>query len=47
MFVTNDSGDILLGRRINLFGHGTYALPGGKLKYNESFEDCASREIKE
>lgn len=45
--VTNDSGDILLGRRINRFGHGTYALPGGKLKYNESFEDCTKRELKE
>lgn len=45
--VTNGEGGILLGRRINRFGHGTYALPGGKLKYNESFEDCTKRELKE
>lgn len=45
--VTNENGDILLSRRINRYGHGTYALPGGKLKYGESFEDCAIRELKE
>lgn len=45
--ITNEDGDILLGRRINRFGHGTYGLPGGKLKVGETFEECARREIKE
>lgn len=45
--ITNDNDDILLGRRINRYGHGTYALPGGKLKCNETFEDCTKRELKE
>ena len=45
--VTNDKDELLLGRRINRYGHGTYALPGGKLKYGESFEECTRRELKE
>ena len=45
--ITNKDGDILLGKRINRYGHGTYGLPGGKLKVGETFEACVKHEIKE
>lgn len=38
---------ILLMRRQESIGAGDYALPGGKLDYMESFEDCVRREVLE
>ncbi|GAB4828930.1 Nudix (Nucleoside diphosphate linked moiety X)-type motif 1 [Ancistrocladus abbreviatus] len=38
---------VLLGRRLSSIGHSTFAVPGGSLEYGESFEECASRELKE
>ena len=38
---------VLLGRRKNAHGHGTWAFPGGHLEMNESIADCARREVKE
>ena len=38
---------VLLGKRKNAHGEGTWAFPGGHLEYQESFEDCARREVLE
>lgn len=38
---------ILLGKRNKNPGKNTYSLPGGKLEFGESFEECARREVKE
>lgn len=40
-------GKILLGKRKGSHGAGTYAFPGGRLEYMESFIDCARREVEE
>lgn len=38
---------VLLGRRLAGYGTGTYMLPGGKQRPNESLEECAARELLE
>ena len=38
---------ILLLKRKNAHGEGTWGFPGGHLELNEEFEDCVKREVKE
>lgn len=41
------NGLVLLGKRKNAHGHNTWNFPGGHLEKNESWEDCARREVAE
>jgi len=38
---------VLLSRRLAGYGSGTYMLPGGKQRLDESLQECAARELRE
>ena len=46
VFIVKD-GKVLFGHRLSKHGYGTWAPPGGKLEFGESWEDCARREVTE
>ena len=41
------SGYVLLGKRKNAHGEGTWSFPGGHIEFGESLVDCAIREMEE
>lgn len=45
--VVKRDGKILLGKRLNVAGSGSWGLPGGHLEYGESLTAAAKRELLE
>jgi len=47
VFVWNEKGEFLIGKRKGAHAAGQWSLPGGHLEPGEDFEACCVREVKE
>ena len=45
VIIQDADNKILLGKRKNVIGDGTWGIPGGHLKIGESIAECAKREV--
>lgn len=45
--IVTKGNKVLLGKRKNAHGNGTWSFGGGHLELNEKLEECAKREVKE
>ncbi|KAM7206570.1 NUDIX hydrolase domain-like protein [Naviculisporaceae sp. PSN 640] len=44
---THENPRFLVGKRLNTYGGGKWALPGGHMEFGETIEECAAREVAE